>query len=147
MRPAPNTVAAISTGRDVYRRIRRNSIPAANNARQSFRPCFLRHAGMSVNPAMAVESRTNKGSSFSETPAMDESPANESRNGAAMQCIKQKKATSIPRRSARDSRLPRIIFTHARHLKDYQGAQIIHYPKAELPPPRREARSEKTAVL
>jgi glycosyltransferase involved in cell wall biosynthesis len=40
-----------------------------------------------------------------------------------------------------------IIFTHARHLKDYQGAQIIHYPKAELPAPRREARGEKTAVL
>jgi hypothetical protein len=41
-----------------------------------------------------------------------------------------------------------IIFTHARHLKDYQGAQIIHYPKAELPPPRREApRAEKTAAL
>jgi glycosyltransferase involved in cell wall biosynthesis len=40
-----------------------------------------------------------------------------------------------------------IIFTHARHLKDYQGAQVIHYPKAELPPVRREARGEKTAVL
>jgi glycosyltransferase involved in cell wall biosynthesis len=41
-----------------------------------------------------------------------------------------------------------IIFTHARHLKDYQGAQIIHYPKAELPrPTTREARAEKTAVL
>jgi glycosyltransferase involved in cell wall biosynthesis len=40
-----------------------------------------------------------------------------------------------------------IIFTHARQLKDYQGAQIIHYPKAELPPPRREARGEKTAAL
>jgi glycosyltransferase involved in cell wall biosynthesis len=40
-----------------------------------------------------------------------------------------------------------IIFTHARHLKDYQGAQIIHYPKAELPPARRETRAEKTAAL
>jgi glycosyltransferase involved in cell wall biosynthesis len=40
-----------------------------------------------------------------------------------------------------------IIFTHARHLKDYQGAQIIHYPKAELPRPAREARAEKTAAL
>jgi glycosyltransferase involved in cell wall biosynthesis len=40
-----------------------------------------------------------------------------------------------------------IIFTHARHLKDYQGAQIIHYPRAELPPVRREARGEKTAAL
>jgi glycosyltransferase involved in cell wall biosynthesis len=40
-----------------------------------------------------------------------------------------------------------IIFTHARQLKDYHGAQIIHYPKAELPPPRREARVEKTAAL
>jgi len=40
-----------------------------------------------------------------------------------------------------------IIFTHARHLKDYQGAQVIHYPKAELPRPAREARAEKTAVL
>jgi glycosyltransferase involved in cell wall biosynthesis len=40
-----------------------------------------------------------------------------------------------------------IIFTHARHLKDYQGAQIIHYPKAELPRPTRETRAEKTAVL
>ncbi len=38
-----------------------------------------------------------------------------------------------------------IIFTHARHLKDYQGAQIIHYPKAERP--AREARAEKQAVL
>jgi glycosyltransferase involved in cell wall biosynthesis len=40
-----------------------------------------------------------------------------------------------------------IIFTHARQLKDYQGAQIIHYPKAELPRPTREARAEKTAAL
>ena len=40
-----------------------------------------------------------------------------------------------------------IIFTHARHLKDYQGAQVLHYPQAELPPPRREVRGEKTAVL
>jgi hypothetical protein len=40
-----------------------------------------------------------------------------------------------------------IIFTHARHLKDYQGAQVIHYPKAELPRPTREARVEKTAAL
>jgi glycosyltransferase involved in cell wall biosynthesis len=40
-----------------------------------------------------------------------------------------------------------IIFTHARHLKDYQGAQIIHYPKAELPRPTREARAEKTAAI
>lgn len=40
-----------------------------------------------------------------------------------------------------------IIFTHARHLKDYQGAEIIHYPKAELPRPTREARIEKTAAL
>jgi glycosyltransferase involved in cell wall biosynthesis len=39
-----------------------------------------------------------------------------------------------------------IIFTHARHLKDYQGAQIIHYPRAELPRPAREARVEKTAA-
>jgi glycosyltransferase involved in cell wall biosynthesis len=38
-----------------------------------------------------------------------------------------------------------MIFTHARQLKDYQGAQIIRFPKAELPPPRRdgvEARTE-----
>lgn len=40
-----------------------------------------------------------------------------------------------------------IIFTHARHLKDYQGAEIIQYPKAELPPTRRGARPEKTAAL
>lgn len=40
-----------------------------------------------------------------------------------------------------------IIFTHARHLKDYQGAQVIHYPKAELPRPTRESRAEKTAAL
>jgi glycosyltransferase involved in cell wall biosynthesis len=40
-----------------------------------------------------------------------------------------------------------IIFTHARHLKDYQGAQVIHYPKAELPRAAREARAEKTAAL
>jgi glycosyltransferase involved in cell wall biosynthesis len=39
-----------------------------------------------------------------------------------------------------------IIFTHARHLKDYQGAQVIHYPKAEVPRPR-ETRAEKTAAL
>jgi hypothetical protein len=81
MRPVPNTVAAISNRRDMYRRTSRNSIPAANKARQVFRPCFLRHAGMSVNPAMAVESR---GSSFSETPIVDESPANESRIGPAV---------------------------------------------------------------
>lgn len=40
-----------------------------------------------------------------------------------------------------------IIFTHARHLKDYQGAQIIHYPKAEPPRPALEARSSKTAAI
>ena len=40
-----------------------------------------------------------------------------------------------------------IIFTHARDLKDYQGAQIIHYPRAELHAIRREARGEKTAAL
>ncbi|MGH8137901.1 MAG: glycosyltransferase [Steroidobacteraceae bacterium] len=40
-----------------------------------------------------------------------------------------------------------IIFTHARHIKDYQGAEIIHYPQASLPRPAREPRSEKTAVL
>lgn len=39
-----------------------------------------------------------------------------------------------------------IIFTHARHLKDYQGAQVIHYPRAELPRPAREARAEKTVA-
>jgi glycosyltransferase involved in cell wall biosynthesis len=26
-----------------------------------------------------------------------------------------------------------IIFTHARHIKDYQGAEVIQYPRAELP--------------
>jgi glycosyltransferase involved in cell wall biosynthesis len=40
-----------------------------------------------------------------------------------------------------------IIFTHARHIKDYQGAQIIQYPRAELPRKAREARAEKTAAL
>jgi hypothetical protein len=54
-----------------------------------------------------------------------------------------------------------IIFTHARHIKDYQGAQIIQYPRAELPRGARETgeshaagdfpqsdqtRPEKTAV-
>jgi glycosyltransferase involved in cell wall biosynthesis len=39
-----------------------------------------------------------------------------------------------------------IIFTHARHIKDYQGAQIIQYPRAELPRVAREGRLEKTAV-
>ncbi len=38
-----------------------------------------------------------------------------------------------------------IIFTHARQLKDYQGAQIIQYPKAERPV--REPRVEKKAAL
>ncbi len=40
-----------------------------------------------------------------------------------------------------------IIFTHARHIKDYQGAQIIQYPRAEVPRVAREARAEKTAAL
>ena len=40
-----------------------------------------------------------------------------------------------------------IIFTHARHIKDYQGAEIIQYPRAELPRKAREARAEKTAAL
>jgi glycosyltransferase involved in cell wall biosynthesis len=41
-----------------------------------------------------------------------------------------------------------IIFTHARHIKDYQGAQIIQYPRAEVPPRvARETRPEKTAAL
>jgi glycosyltransferase involved in cell wall biosynthesis len=39
-----------------------------------------------------------------------------------------------------------IIFTHARHIKDYQGAEIIQYPRAELPRPVRDARPEKTAA-
>ena len=40
-----------------------------------------------------------------------------------------------------------IIFTHARHIKDYQGAEIIQYPRAEVPRVAREARAEKTAAL
>jgi glycosyltransferase involved in cell wall biosynthesis len=40
-----------------------------------------------------------------------------------------------------------IIFTHARHIKDYQGAEIIQYPRAEVPRVAREARTEKTAAL
>jgi glycosyltransferase involved in cell wall biosynthesis len=40
-----------------------------------------------------------------------------------------------------------IIFTHARHIKDYQGAEIIRYPRAELPRTARETRPEKTAAL
>jgi glycosyltransferase involved in cell wall biosynthesis len=40
-----------------------------------------------------------------------------------------------------------IIFTHARHIKDYQGAEIIQYPRAELPRAARETRAEKTAAL
>jgi len=42
-----------------------------------------------------------------------------------------------------------IIFTHARHIKDYQGAEIIQYPQAQidLPRPVRESRAEKTARL
>jgi glycosyltransferase involved in cell wall biosynthesis len=39
-----------------------------------------------------------------------------------------------------------IIFTHARHIKDYQGAEIIQYPMAEVPRVAREARTEKTAA-
>ena len=40
-----------------------------------------------------------------------------------------------------------IIFTHARHIKDYQGAQIIQYPRAEAPRASREPRSEKTTAI
>jgi glycosyltransferase involved in cell wall biosynthesis len=40
-----------------------------------------------------------------------------------------------------------IIFTHARHIKDYQGAEIIQYPRAELPRVARDTRTEKTAAL
>ena len=41
-----------------------------------------------------------------------------------------------------------IIFTHARHIKDYQGAEIIQYPRSE-PAPRisRETRAEKTTAI
>jgi glycosyltransferase involved in cell wall biosynthesis len=39
-----------------------------------------------------------------------------------------------------------IIFTHARHIKDYQGAQIIQYPQAGPPAATLESRSEKTAA-
>jgi len=39
-----------------------------------------------------------------------------------------------------------IIFTHARHIKDYQGAEIIQYPLAEVPRVARETRTEKTAA-
>jgi hypothetical protein len=42
-----------------------------------------------------------------------------------------------------------IIFTHARHIKDYQGAELIQYPRAE-PPPRlaaRDLRAEKTTAI
>lgn len=40
-----------------------------------------------------------------------------------------------------------IIFTHARHIKDYQGAQIIQYPLADVQRPARETRPEKTAAF
>ncbi len=40
-----------------------------------------------------------------------------------------------------------IIFTHARHIKDYQGAEIIQYPRAELPRVARETRTEKTTAV
>jgi len=39
-----------------------------------------------------------------------------------------------------------IIFTHARHVKDYQAAEIIQYPEAALQQAAREARVG-TAVL
>lgn len=38
-----------------------------------------------------------------------------------------------------------IIFTHARHIKDYQGAQILQYPRTERA--TRELRVEKKAAL
>jgi glycosyltransferase involved in cell wall biosynthesis len=40
-----------------------------------------------------------------------------------------------------------IIFTHARHIKDYQGAQVIHYPQTEEPPPANDRRPEEPAEL
>jgi glycosyltransferase involved in cell wall biosynthesis len=40
-----------------------------------------------------------------------------------------------------------IIFTHARHIKDYQGAEVIQYPRAEQPRPERLDRPEKTVAL
>lgn len=40
-----------------------------------------------------------------------------------------------------------IIFTHARHIKDYQGAEIIEYPQAGPPRTARDSRPEKTAAL
>ncbi len=39
-----------------------------------------------------------------------------------------------------------IIFTHARHIKDYQGAEVIQYPLAEVPRITRETRTEKSAA-
>jgi glycosyltransferase involved in cell wall biosynthesis len=42
-----------------------------------------------------------------------------------------------------------IIFTHARHIKDYQGAEVIQYPRAE-PSSRvaaRDVRPEKTTAI
>jgi glycosyltransferase involved in cell wall biosynthesis len=40
-----------------------------------------------------------------------------------------------------------IIFTHARHIKDYQGAEIIQYPRAEPARVARETRPEKTTAV
>jgi hypothetical protein len=40
-----------------------------------------------------------------------------------------------------------IIFTHARHLKDYQAAEIIHYPEAKQQQPMLESPASKAAIV
>jgi hypothetical protein len=40
-----------------------------------------------------------------------------------------------------------IIFTHARHLKDYQAAEIIQYPEAPPQQPMLESPASKAAIV
>jgi hypothetical protein len=40
-----------------------------------------------------------------------------------------------------------IIFTHARHIKDYRTAEIIQYPQAATPRAARDTPAEKAALL
>jgi hypothetical protein len=40
-----------------------------------------------------------------------------------------------------------IIFTHARHLKDYQAAEIIQYPEAAPQQPMLESPASKAAIV
>jgi len=100
MRPAPQTVTAISIGCDVNCLDKGRSMPAPKRARPVPRPWLRRYAGTSAITPMLAEISRKTGSSFSDTAMIEANPAHESNTGLTTQCTTQIRAAAIPRRSA-----------------------------------------------